>query len=86
MPKFRAIPHVVNAVRIRAGEQDAELASFVAAGVVNYLEDGGVALETEEFSCLLNPGEWLVWYDGEDPIPVSGCIFAREFKPVEMVH
>jgi hypothetical protein len=83
MPKFRNKPVVIEAVKFRAGEQDAAFDEDVRAGVVRFPEDGTMLIHKQEGDMVARPGDWVIRGVKGELYPCKPDSFAATYEPVE---
>lgn len=78
--KFRKKPVEIEAVRYRAGMQDAAFADDVIAGRVRYPEDGTMLIQTLEGTMVAQPGDWIIRGVKGELYPCKPDIFAATYE------
>ena len=81
--KFRKKPVGIDAWKIKAGEQDSDLAYAVINGTLRYIEDGSVLIKTLEGVMSGNVGDFIIRGVGGELYPCKPDIFEKTYERVE---
>lgn len=83
MNKYRKKPVVIEAIQLRAGEQDGDLAPYVVSGDLRYTDDDCVLIRTLEGEMTGRPGDWIIKGVNGEIYPCKPDIFAKSYDAVE---
>lgn len=83
MAKYRKKSVVIEAVQLRAGEQDGVLAKYVVEGKLLYLEDGDALIDTPDGELRANVRDWIVIGDVGELYVYKPSVFEAKYEPAD---